>query len=458
MSGDRGRTGDNDHTGHHLTVRVLHRLHAAIARRLPEQRLFLRSDTETRFIRLGPLTQAAILGGSALVLAWTLFATSVLLIDSIGNSDAARQAQLRQAQFERRIAKLSAERDARAAEALAAQQRFSVALEQVSHMQSALLASEERRRELETGIGVIQSTLKSAMNDRDAARNQALELTNQLNGKAAGTERLARADETADQLEFLTDALTRTAAERDTMAGLAEAAKSEAEELALDKRLMEERNNEIFRQLEDVVTVSMEPLDKMFEAAGLNPEDILAQVQRGYSGIGGPVGPLAPSIATKGAAADPAAARAARILEGFDRMNLYRIAVEKTPFALPLRTAFRYTSPIGRRWGRMHEGVDLAGTMGSPVLATADGVVVFAGWESGYGQLVRIKHDFGLETRYGHLSEIRVKVGQRVSRGDRIGDMGNSGRSTGTHLHYEVRVNGTAINPMTYIKAAKDVF
>ena len=103
-----------------MTVRVLHRLHAAIARRLPEQRLFLRSDTETRFIRLGPLTQAAILGGNALVLAWTLFATSVLLIDSIGNSDAARQAQLRQAQFERRIAKLSAERDARAAEALAA--------------------------------------------------------------------------------------------------------------------------------------------------------------------------------------------------------------------------------------------------------------------------------------------------------------------------------------------------
>ncbi|MFZ5786208.1 MAG: DUF5930 domain-containing protein [Acidobacteriota bacterium] len=436
----------------------MHRLHAAIARRLPEQRLFLRSDTETRFIRLGPLTQAAILGGSALVLAWTLFATSVLLIDSIGNSDAARQAQLREAQFERRIAKISAERDARAAEALAAQQRFSVALEQVSHMQSALLASEERRRELETGIGVIQSTLKSAMNDRDAARDQALALTNQLNGKAPGTERLARADETADQLEFLTDALTRTAAERDTMAGLAEAAKSEAEELALDKRLMEERNNEIFRQLEDVVTVSMEPLDKMFEAAGLNPEDILAQVQRGYSGIGGPVGPLAPSIATKGAAADPAAARAAKILEGFDRMNLYRIAVEKTPFALPLRTAFRYTSPFGRRWGRMHEGVDLAGSMGSPVLATADGVVVFAGWESGYGQLVRVKHDFGLETRYGHLSEIRVKVGQRVSRGDRIGDMGNSGRSTGTHLHYEVRVNGTAINPMTYIKAAKDVF
>jgi len=84
--------------------------------------------------------------------------------------------------------------------------------------------------------------------------------------------------------------------------------------------------------------------------------------------------------------------------------------------------------------------------------------VTYAGWENGYGRLVKIKHDFGIETRYGHLSQIRVDVGQRVSRGDKIGDMGNSGRSTGTHLHYEVRVNGAAKNPMTFIKAGTNVF
>ena len=77
---------------------------------------------------------------------------------------------------------------------------------------------------------------------------------------------------------------------------------------------------------------------------------------------------------------------------------------------------------------------------------------------SGYGRLVKIQHEFGIETRYAHMSKIRVKVGQRVSRGDRIGDMGNTGRSTGTHLHYEVRVNGNPVNPMSYIKAAKNVF
>ncbi|MEN8891404.1 MAG: M23 family metallopeptidase, partial [Planktotalea arctica] len=95
---------------------------------------------------------------------------------------------------------------------------------------------------------------------------------------------------------------------------------------------------------------------------------------------------------------------------------------------------------------------------GTPIYATADGVVTHAGWQSGYGKLVKIQHQFGIETRYAHQSKIRVKVGQRVSRGQRIGDMGNTGRSTGTHLHYEVRVGGKAVNPMIYIKAANDVF
>jgi murein DD-endopeptidase MepM/ murein hydrolase activator NlpD len=72
--------------------------------------------------------------------------------------------------------------------------------------------------------------------------------------------------------------------------------------------------------------------------------------------------------------------------------------------------------------------------------------------------LIKIQHSQGIETRYGHLSQIGVKVGQKISRGAKIGDMGNSGRSTGTHLHYEVRLRGKAVNPMTFIKAARDVF
>jgi murein DD-endopeptidase MepM/ murein hydrolase activator NlpD len=242
----------------------------------------------------------------------------------------------------------------------------------------------------------------------------------------------------------------------------AEAARTEAADLALDMRLMEERTDEIFAQLEEAVEVSMEPLDRMFKAAGLQPDRVLDQVRRGYSGQGGPLLPL--TVSTKGAEPAPeAAARANDILGALRRIDQYRIAVAKMPFAMPLKTAHRMTSGFGYRrdpmgrGSRMHEGLDFAGAHGSPIMATADGVVVHAGWENGYGQLVSIRHDLGIETRYAHLSKIRVSVGEKVSRGDRIGDMGSTGRSTGTHLHYEIRIGKKAVNPMTYIKAARDV-
>ncbi|HSG36777.1 MAG TPA: M23 family metallopeptidase, partial [Paracoccaceae bacterium] len=113
---------------------------------------------------------------------------------------------------------------------------------------------------------------------------------------------------------------------------------------------------------------------------------------------------------------------------------------------------------FGIRWGKPHEGTDLAAPVGTPIYATADGTVIFAGWSSGYGRLIKIRHEFGIETRYAHLNKIRVSVGQRVSQGERIGDMGNSGRSTGPHLHYEVITSGKPVNPMTFLRAGANVF
>ncbi len=440
-----------------MTHRIIHRLNTALENRLPEQRLFLRSDQGTRFIRLQPWMQALILSASAVVLAWSIIVSAVLLIDSIGSGDAREQARLSYLEFETRLDEMATERDLRAAEAAAAQGRFSVALEQVSGMQSALLASEERRRELETGISLIQTTLRTAMTERDSAIAELAQVTG-----AAGTPTVASASkgDVSQTLGFLAAALDRTASERDAMESVADGAKTEADDIAYEMRLMEERHDEIFAQLEDAVTISMEPLDRVFSSVGIDPQNLIDEVRRGYSGQGGPLGPLAPAALpggdTPAARADLERARA--IFDGLDRLNLYRIAVDKTPLALPLKTSFRFTSPFGRRWGRMHEGIDLAGAYGSPIYATGDGVVVKAGWHSGYGQMVELRHPYGLSTLYGHLSEIKVSVGQKVSRGDRIGDMGNTGRSTGTHLHYEVHVGSEPINPMSFIKAATNVF
>ena len=109
------------------------------------------------------------------------------------------------------------------------------------------------------------------------------------------------------------------------------------------------------------------------------------------------------------------------------------------------------TSPFGWRWGRMHEGIDLGAAYGTPIAAAASGTVIYAGWLGGYGNLTVIDHGGGLSTAYGHQSSIGVSVGQQVAQGEIIGNVGSTGHSTGPHLHFEVRVNGQAVDPLGYL-------
>ena len=446
-----------------MTGRLSNKLNTLLEGVLPERRLFLRSDTETRFIRLRPLSQAVGIGGAAVILSWTIVATAVMMMDSIRSGSSREQARREQSVYEARLNTLSDQRDMRAEEAATAQERFNIALDQISAMQSLLLASDDRRKELETGLEVVQKTLRRAMNERDAARSSADEARLAL-AEQTGTARPAssQAADIERTLDFLTEALGHTTDERDSMELAATEAQKQADLAQIETRLLKERNDEIFSKLEDAVTISLEPLNKMFRAAGLDPQDVLDTVRRGYSGQGGPLLPM--SYSTAGTAPDGDTQRANGILETLDTMNLYRIGAQQLPFSIPIQSSFRYTSGFGYRNDpkgagvRMHTGTDFASDYGTPIYVTGDGVVTFAGWESGYGRLVKVSHAFGIETWYAHQSQIRVSVGQRVSRGDRIGDMGNSGRSTGTHLHYEVRVGGNPVNPMTYIKAASDVF
>lgn len=435
-----------------MRSRLTTKFHGWLERHFPEKRLFLRSDSETRFIRLTAETQLVAWTGGTLVVGWTIIATAILLMDSIGAGNFRAQAQRDQMIYEQRLNSLSSERDLRAEEAVAAQRRFNSALEQISVMQSELLNTEDKRRELETGLEVVQSTLRDTMKAREEARDKVATLS--ADGAVANSGAISA--ETSGTMNILADALRETAAERDLIAADAAFALDHASEMENELRLMQERNDEIFRQLEEAMMVSVEPLDKMFRQAGLNPDNLLSAVRRGYSGTGGPLTPL--QFSTKGGGPDPDASRANGILDRMDRINLYRIAAERAPFDIPVKSNFRFTSGFGQRWGRLHAGTDFAGPVGTPIYATADGVVVSAGWSSGYGRLIKIQHEFGIETRYAHLNAMHVSVGQRVSRGQRIGDMGNSGRSTGPHLHYEVRVGDSPVNPMIYIRAGQDVF
>ncbi len=111
-------------------------------------------------------------------------------------------------------------------------------------------------------------------------------------------------------------------------------------------------------------------------------------------------------------------------------------------------------NPFGGSSFEYHEGQDIDAEMGTPVMAAASGTVVHAGWQNGYGQVVYIDHGSGLTTRYGHLSQIGVAVGQSIARGETLGLVGSTGRSTGPHLHYEVRLNNEPVNPRRYLPGA----
>lgn len=172
--------------------------------------------------------------------------------------------------------------------------------------------------------------------------------------------------------------------------------------------------------------------------------------------VGGPLQMLATSA---DGSLDP---RFERLGLSLARMSALERALDGVPQIVPASDQ-RITSAFGYRrdpfTGRsaMHSGIDFKGATGSPIYAAATGVVSFAGRKSGYGNCVEVTHPNGIVTRYAHLSRIDVKGGQSIEAGETLGGLGSTGRSTGPHLHFEVRINGRAVNPRPFLETAPDV-
>lgn len=187
---------------------------------------------------------------------------------------------------------------------------------------------------------------------------------------------------------------------------------------------------------------------------GLNPDQVAEEAS---SDVGGP---FIPFFGSKGKdVRDP---RFTKLAASLERMDSLERALEGIPSSLPaavisMSSNFGYRHDPFTGASAMHAGIDFKGPVGTPIMAAADGVVTYAGVHSGYGNCVEITHANGLVTRYAHLSSFSVKLGQKVMRGIQIARMGSTGRSTGPHLHFEVRLNGQAINPLKFLEANPDV-
>lgn len=187
---------------------------------------------------------------------------------------------------------------------------------------------------------------------------------------------------------------------------------------------------------------------------GLNPDQLAREAKQGMGG------PFIPFFGKKQKPVrDP---RFTRMLTALERMEAMEMALAGIPTSMPaaaglMSSGFGYRSDPFNGSGAMHAGLDFKGPIGTPILAAADGTITFAGWQGGYGNCIEITHPNGLVTRYAHMSGFTATLGQDVKRGVQIGRMGSTGRSTGPHLHFEVRINGSAINPLKFLEANPDV-
>ncbi|UVI40034.1 M23 family metallopeptidase [Qipengyuania spongiae] len=192
--------------------------------------------------------------------------------------------------------------------------------------------------------------------------------------------------------------------------------------------------------------------ERALRKLGLNPADISRNAER--AAMGGPLEPI-----LDGDRVDPHFERLGLSLA---RMNALEQGLEGVPQVLPASLA-RMSSGFGFRHdpftggGAMHAGLDFSGPVGAPIHAAAKGRVTYVGWRSGYGKTVEIRHANGLTTRYAHMSAFKTRVGDRVAPGEVIGAIGSTGRSTGPHLHFEVRIHDRAVNPRIFLEQAPDV-
>jgi murein DD-endopeptidase MepM/ murein hydrolase activator NlpD len=436
------------------------RIEAFFQKVIPSRKLLIKTNGRTHFINLKSSTQVGLSTLIFCLVTWSIIAIAIVAMDSLGAGNFKEQALRDKENYQLRLVSLANDRDLQLDLSKQTQVKFEEALNHIALLQEALMDGEIRRKELTDALIYLKSKFDASRTEEKIAKNNLQQFRKAANSEFPKDSSLRFLGNMETRKEtLLAKILSETALQRDVFENEAYSSRLTVKKIEREMKLIEQRNEQIFRLIEEALSVSIGPLEKMFRSAGVNPDSVIETIRKGYSGYGGHnLSFLEGNAETTFGIYDKNVEKASRILENLDELNLYRIAVEKYPFYHPIQSASRFTSGFGPRWGRMHNGTDFAAPHGTPIRSTADGIVTYVGWQSAYGRLIKIKHDFGIETRYAHLSKFRVKEGQRVSRGQHIGDMGNTGRSTGTHLHYEIRIGGKAINPMKYIKAAKNVF
>ncbi|PWR25775.1 M23 family metallopeptidase [Zavarzinia aquatilis] len=395
---------------------------------LAPREIAIRDPWGVRWLRLSRRTQVSALALGVAALAWVAHATVATLVPA---DDPLRQAET--------IARLQTEIAGRARDADALRLDIARLREEKAVADAARAVAESQ----------LAAALPAPGQSPEDARVTALEseLAEAYLKQQGMAESLAVADDRIAALEDKAMGL------RDMVAVTGR----QATQLKDKVSTLELMQGHLVERLKPATDVEIALLETGLAPTRLDLDKVVSEVADG--GSGGPLLPvmddLAPTVEN---------ARLSDLTASTARLDALRSAVSSMPIALPVRldgievrsNFGNRRDPINRR-AAFHAGIDFGGTIGTPVFATAPGEVVLAGWAGAYGRAVRVRHAFGLETQYAHLSALSVKVGDKVDVGDVIGKLGSSGRSTGPHLHYEVRLQDIPGDPMRFIEAGRNV-
>lgn len=397
-----------------------------------------------RQVRFGPVVFWIVAGSIILMGAWSAAtATYFAFRDDVLTRLIARQAEMQYA-YEDRIAELRARIDRTTSRQLLDQEQYDQKLSQIMRRQALL---ESRAAALGTlpdlgATGSVRATSgRSAQNDTGFSGAPKPSPIGDTVTFIAPPDREARLESRAPAAALPRTEFAKTHGVDNVLLKL---------QTALDK--VESRQTAALNVVEESYESRARRMRGVIADLGLDMAQLEAAVPKG--GMGGPFVPVKPPT------------DAGTFERQLYRINLTRAQVDKltrtlslVPYRKPVIGNVEFSSGFGVRSdpfvGRpaMHTGLDFRASTGDPVRATANGKVVNAGWSGGYGRMIEIDHGNGLSTRYGHLSEIGVKVGETVKIGQIIGAVGSTGRSTGPHLHYETRIDGDAVDPQKFLRA-----
>ncbi|HEY6023924.1 MAG TPA: peptidoglycan DD-metalloendopeptidase family protein [Pseudolabrys sp.] len=391
-------------------------------------------------IRIGPVAFWIVVGTLVIMAVWSIATgTYFAFRDNVLTRLIGRQAEMQFA-YEDRIAELRAQVDRVMSRQLLDQEQFEQKLNALLQRQATL---EQRASALGGDLSATGSIKPARTTPPAAISTEKIPRPSPINDTimfVAPPDREARL-----QSRELPAGATRVA-ERTTAGGLNGMLARVS--LALDK--VEQKQGTALTNLEERIDTKARSMRSVLADLGVDAARIPAE-----GGVGGPFVPIKPPQS----GASPFERQLYRINVARAQVDRYTHALVAVPVRKPVIGDVDMSSPFGMRMdpflGRpaIHTGIDLRGDIGEPVRATATGRVSIAGREGGYGNMVEINHGNGLATRYGHLSQIDVKVGQLVRIGEVVGRIGSTGRSTGPHLHYETRVHGEAVDPQKYLRA-----